>query len=174
MKELLGQNNPDEMQLNGSATFDFHRSPFSDSGNFSAMSPYNPVSRTSASFTPHTASSPIIKKSKLSISTSNAKLNNSMSRSVRGIALRNQSPKKSQNNTPHASNAAHMVFPNFDSSMGHSKMLSTSRSAYLSTSTNLGDFFAGAGNLDPAEAKSLYFAHYNGLEVSLTCSKHSL
>lgn len=166
MRELLGQGSIEEAQLNGSSTFDFRKSPFSDTGNFSAMSPFNQAARSSASFTPRTTSSPVIKKSKLSISTSNAKLNNSMSRSVSGIALRTHSPPKSHQHTPSTSNGAHMAFPNFNSSMGHSRMLGSSRSAYLSTSNTLGDLFAGASNVDPAEAKSLYFAHYNGLEVS--------
>lgn len=165
MRELLNANNPDDVPMHGSGTFDFRKSPFSDTGNYSTMSPYNPMTRSSASFTPRTSSSPVVKKSKLSISTSNGKLIQNMSRSVSGIALRTQSPQKQHHHTPHTSSAAHMAFPNFDSCMNQSRLLGSSRSGYLSTSNTVGELFAGTSNVDPSEAKSLYFAHYNGLEV---------
>ena len=191
MREILGaaQQGVDSMAMSFSAAGS-HSSPFRSSGTLGTFTPATTMSRTYDSFTPHRSSSPTTqtaKKSKLSISTPAVGLNRSMNRSSSGIALASSSPPKRRPTSAvmdgmhstgrstgrsigygigHHSemNTGGKPFPNLGASLSHSRLLPPSM--FMSTTDSLQEQMNRTqSNIDPNEAKSLYFAHYNGLEA---------
>lgn len=178
MKEILSaqQGGFDAMSMSFSAA-GAQSSPFRSSGAYATFTPATSMSRTQDSFTPHRSSSPIqhtAKKSTLAISTSSLRLGGSMGRSASGIALASSSPPKrrqmhtapdthdTKRNT--ALNSSGRPFPSMNASLSQSRL---PPGAFSSTTDSLQEQMNRTqSNIDPNEAKSLYFAHYNGLEVN--------
>lgn len=193
MREILGaaQQGSDTMSMSFSAAGS-HSSPFRTSGTLGTFTPATAMSHTYDSFTPHRSSSPTTqtaKKSKLSISTSAVRLDRSMNRSASGIALASSSPPR-RRPTSAMTDGMHSTgrstgrsinhgighhsdlhtggrpFPNMGASLSHSHSRLMPPSMFMSTTDSLQEQMSRTqSNIDPNEAKSLYFAHYNGLEV---------
>lgn len=180
MREILSAQHGgiDMMSMSFSAV-GAQSSPFRNTGTFSTFTPAASMSRTHDSFTPQRSSSPVqqtAKKSKLAISTSSLRLGSSMSRSASGIALASSSPPKRRQqhtalDTVHSThtalnttlNSSSRLFPSMHASFSQSRL---PPSAFTSTTDSLHEQMSRTqSNIDPNEAKSLYFAHYNGLEV---------
>jgi hypothetical protein len=114
--------------------------------------------------------SPSPKRAKLGISTSMALLDSSsrISRTTGGIALHSSSsPHRLSRSSAHAhmSSTGSLAFPHVGGMVSLNRSLPPS--AFQSSINNLGEYFntPSNSNMQPNEAKSLYFAHYNGLEV---------
>lgn len=112
------------------------------------------------------------KKSKLGISTSSLQLGSSMNRSASGIALASNTPLRHSRTGTTPLDHARIAFPHMNASMhasmnGHSRVLPPN--SFMSTTGSLQDQMRMSQSIaiDPNEAKSLYFAHYNGLEVHI-------
>jgi hypothetical protein len=179
------------MSMNFGATAEHKSSspsPFRNTGNMS-IPPYSmrssPIPAGAAAFTPIQSSSPSrqnVKRSKLSISTSSLRLhgglshqhNDAMNRSASGIALGSASNISS---SPYRYNRSGINTPLMSSTGNlHVGNQSVSRSGMLQLPPS--SFYASHGSalelqqtthVDPSEAKGLYYAHYNGLEVRSCC-----
>jgi hypothetical protein len=165
MKQILGaaHGHMDSAPTPGDTSSNI--SPYRSMGNlnFSMLS--------AASFTPHMASSPMppstSRKSGLSY-TSSANRSMPRSSSAGGIALNMHNTSPPRLNRAQLSFSTNKIpgieFPSFEYTMPRSRSfapgelgIGAGNSAMRSTLT--------VGALEPVEAKHLYFAHYNGLEV---------
>ena len=166
MREILNAHN-NSVQESPAILFD------GDTNRINSFTPSSTFrSSYNGSFTPNRSSSPMTtgKKSKLSISTSTARLNSNMSQTTGGIAAlhSSRSPQRFNHTTSsHMSSTGNLSFPRMSANIA-SLNQALPPSTFQSSISNLGDYFnTPSSNIQPNEAKSLYFAHYNGLEVQI-------